>query len=34
MDEWITSSKLPLGSAIESWVTILTDQGQDVFDAI
>jgi glycine betaine/proline transport system permease protein len=34
MDEWITSSKLPLGSVIESWVTVLTDQGQDVFDAI
>ena len=34
MDEWITASKLPLGSVIESWVTVLTDQGQDVFDAI
>lgn len=34
MDEWITASKLPLGPYIESAVSILTDQGQEVFDAI
>ena len=34
MDEWITASKLPLGSLIEKGVNVLTDQGQDVFDAI
>ena len=34
MDEWITAPKLPLGSYIESAVSTLTDQGQDVFDAI
>ena len=34
MDEWITQSKLPLGTYIESAVSTLTDQGQEVFDAI
>jgi glycine betaine/proline transport system permease protein len=34
MDEWITKAKLPLGSFIESAVATLTDQGQDIFDAI
>jgi len=34
MDEWITTSKLPLGTYIESAVSTLTDQGQEVFDAI
>ena len=34
MDEWITQSKLPLGPYIESAVSTLTDQGQEVFDAI
>jgi len=34
MDEWITATKLPLGSWIEAFVSNLTDQGADVFDAI
>ena len=34
MDEWITASKLPLGPSIERAVSTLTDQGQEVFDAI
>lgn len=34
MDQWITTSKLPLGSFIEAWVSALTDQGAEFFDAI
>ena len=34
MYEWITATKLPLGSWIEAFVSNLTDQGADVFDAI
>jgi len=34
MNEWITAHKLPLGTWIEAFVSSLTDQGADVFDAI
>ena len=34
MDEWITTHKLPLGTWIEAFVSSLTDQGADFFDAI
>jgi len=34
MDEWIIAHKLPLGTWIEAFVSSLTDQGADFFDAI
>jgi glycine betaine/proline transport system permease protein len=34
MNEWITTHKLPLGTWIEAFVSTLTDQGADFFDAI
>jgi glycine betaine/proline transport system permease protein len=34
MNEWITTHKLPLGMWIEAFVSSLTDQGADFFDAV
>ena len=34
MDEWIVFHKLPLGTWIEAFVSSLTDQGADFFDAV